>query len=395
MDKLIHLILLSGLVCIPGSLAENLALNGSVTQSSTYSTWEASNAIDGVRYGPDASTYCSSTSSESDPWWRLDLLDVYNISTVIITAHDDYMAETSGAEIRIGNSLDNNGNNNPICAVTPDPVTNNTVSYSCGVMVGRYVNVVMTGRTSYLTLCEVEIYGTENLAFRGTATQSSTYYNWEVQHAIDGVRYGDVSTYCAGTESESNPWWRLDLLDVYNISTVIITAHDDYMGEINGAEIRIGNSLDNNGNNNSICAVTPDPLPGNTVSLSCGVMEGRYVNVILSGRTSYLTLCELEVYGSENLGFKGTATQSSAYSLTWTALHAIDGVSNGPDPDPGTYCSSTANESDPWWSLNLLDVYNISTVIITARPDCCVDQTNGAEIRIGNSLENNGNNNPM
>ncbi|KAI7814514.1 FBP32II precursor, partial [Triplophysa rosa] len=163
-DKLIHLILLSGLVCFPGSLAENLALKGTATQSSTYPEWLAQYAIDGVRYGPDAyaSPFCSATetSSESNPWWRLDLLDVYNISTVIITAHDDYLSQANGAEIRIGNSLVNNGNNNPICAVTPDPLPNNTVSYSCGVMEGRYVNVILSGRKAYLTLCEVEVYET-------------------------------------------------------------------------------------------------------------------------------------------------------------------------------------------------------------------------------------------
>ncbi|XP_057194185.1 fucolectin-like [Triplophysa rosa] len=157
MDKLIHLILLSGLLCVSGSLAGNLALKGTATHSSTYYDWAAQNAIDGVKYG-DA--YCSSTSSDSNPWWRLDLLDAYSISTVIITAHDNYLGETTGAEIRIGHSLDNNGNNNPICAVTPDPLPGNTVSLSCNGMEGRYVNVVRSGRTSYLTLCEVQVYET-------------------------------------------------------------------------------------------------------------------------------------------------------------------------------------------------------------------------------------------
>ncbi|XP_057194067.1 fucolectin-1-like [Triplophysa rosa] len=161
MDKLIHLILLSGL-CIPGSLAENLAFKGTVTQSSTYLTWLPQHAIDGVRYGPDPDdvTYCSATTSESDPWWRLDLLDYYDIGTVIITARpDEHLEQTNGAEIRIGNSLDNNGNNNPICAVTSDPLPGQTISYSCHGMEGRYVNVIMPGRTSHLTLCEVEVYG--------------------------------------------------------------------------------------------------------------------------------------------------------------------------------------------------------------------------------------------
>ncbi|XP_057190779.1 uncharacterized protein LOC130554877 [Triplophysa rosa] len=392
MDKLIHLILLSGLVCNPGSLAENLALKGTTTQSSTYSTWAAQNAIDGVRYGPDASTHCTSTSSESNPWWRLDLLDVYNISTVIITAHKSHLNAASGAEIRVGNSLDNNGNNNLVCAVTPDPLSGNTETYSCHGMEGRYVNVILSGDKNNLTLCEVEVYGTENLALKGTATQSSTLYDRLPVRAIDGVRHGtDTNAYCSTTQHQSDPWWRLDLLDEYEIKSVIITARSDgYLDQTSGAEIRIGNSLDNNGNNNPICAVTPVFQHGYTISFSCHGMVGRYVNVVKPGLAFTVSLCEMEVYKTENLAFKGTTTQSS---FTWVSQYAMDGQKYG--TDTGSYCSATLYESNPWWRLDLLDYYNISTVIITARSDCCVDQTNGAEIRIGNSLVNNGNNNPI
>ncbi|KAI7814517.1 hypothetical protein IRJ41_020644, partial [Triplophysa rosa] len=283
---------------IPPQSCNNVAFKGTATQSSIYNTRVAQNALDGKRYGSGEAEYCSVTLSDSNPWWRLDLLDVYNISTVIITARSDgYLDQTSGAEIRIGNSLENNGNNNPICAVTPDPLPGDTVSYSCRGMMGRYVNVVMTGRTAHLSLCEVEVYETENLAVKGTATQSSTYLNtWVPQHAIDGVRYGDA--YCSATTTLSDSWWRLDLLDVYNIGTVIITAHDNYLDQTNGAEIHIGNSLDNNGNNNPICAVISGLQSRHTVTYSCGVMKGRYVNVVMTGRLSFLILCEVEVYGT-------------------------------------------------------------------------------------------------
>ncbi|KAI7814579.1 hypothetical protein IRJ41_021836, partial [Triplophysa rosa] len=391
-DKLIHLILLSGEYTSHHHLniihaVNNLALKGTVTQSSTQSAWVAQRAIDGKRYG---SAFCSATANESNPWWRLDLLDVYNISTVIITARSDCCPERiNGAEIRIGNSLDNNGNNNPICAVTSGFLAGHTISYSCHGMEGRYVNVVMTGITSHLALCEVEVFGTENLALKGTVTQSSTYYTMVAQHAIDGKRYGP-GPYCFATSTQSDPWWRLDLLEVVNISTVVITALNNLFYQTSGAEIRIGNSLDNNGNNNTICAVTPDPLTENTVSYSCHGMEGRYVNVVMTGQTNNLALCEVEVYGTENLAFRGAATHSST---PWEAPRAIDGERYG--LDTYTYCSATTSESNPWWRLAIQDYYDIDTVIITARSDCCEDQTNGAEIRIGNSLENNGNNNPI
>ncbi|KAI7814670.1 hypothetical protein IRJ41_023551 [Triplophysa rosa] len=355
MDKLIHLILLS----------ENLAIKGQATQSSTYLIWSAPHAIDGVRHGPDPDTvtYCSATGYEISPWWRLDLLDVYNINTVLITARSDgALDQTNGAEIRIGNSLENNGNKNPICAVTSDFQTSQTLTYSCHGMEGRYVNVVMTGRTSHLALCEVEVYDADNLAFNGTVTQSSIYFGHGAQFAVDGIRYGSHSPpYCSITSFESNPWLRLDLVNIYDISTVIITSRSDgYLDQTNGAEIRIGNSLENNGNDNPICAVVSGLLARHTVSFSCHGMEGRYVNVIIPGRTSHLTLCEVEVYGKRHrktfflrLKFSSSvdgaaesnsilhqlqsalASHISDFNLSWTQLPEKE---EEPEEDGGRKC---------------------------------------------------------
>ncbi|XP_073715443.1 fucolectin-4-like [Misgurnus anguillicaudatus] len=133
----------------------------------------------------------------------------------------------------------------------------------------------------------------ENLALRGQAVQSSLYSNWVAARAIDT----SPST-CSCTEVyTSNPWWRLDLLDSYYISRVIITNRRDCCPErLDGAEIHIGNSLENNGNNNSRCAVLYGVAAGQSVSVSCDNMKGRYVNVIIPGRNKILTICEVEVY---------------------------------------------------------------------------------------------------
>ncbi|XP_057191910.1 uncharacterized protein LOC130555522 isoform X2 [Triplophysa rosa] len=302
MDKLIHLILLSGLVSIQGNLdtsQENLAFNGTATQSSNFLACVAQKAVDSDRYG-DTYTYCSITVKESNPWWRLDLLDVYDISTVIITARSDCCVDqTNGAEIRIGNSLDNNGNNNPICAVIPNLQLGTSIIFSCNGMKGRYVNVFMP-TVQQLSLCEVEVYRSENLAFKGTATQSSTHHYWAAANTIDGVRYGPgLATSCSVTESENNPWWRLDLLDEYAIRTVILSNRGDTSPEqTNLAEIRIGNSLDNNGNNNPRCAVISGLPLKSTVSYSCNGMVGRYVNVVMPA-VQCLSLCEVEVYETD------------------------------------------------------------------------------------------------
>ncbi|XP_073718460.1 uncharacterized protein [Misgurnus anguillicaudatus] len=356
--------------------AEDLALRGRAVQSSTAYGWEASNAIDNLPLT------CTHTDTSDNPWWRLDLLDSYYISTVVITNRKDCCAERlNGAEIRIGNSLENNGNNNPRYAVLNGVAEGQSVSVSCHNTNGRYVNVIIPGSSKILSLAKVEVYQAEDLALRGRAVQSSTAYGWEASNAID-----NLPLTCTHTDTSDNPWWRLDLLDSYYISTVVITNRKDCCAErLNGAEIRMGNSLENNGNNNPRYAVLNGVAEGQSVSVSCHNTNGRYVNVIIPGSSKILSLAKVEVYQAEDLALRGRAVQSST-AYGWEASNAIDNL-------PLT-CTHTDTSDNPWWRLDLLDSYYISTVVITNRKDCCAERLNGAEIRIGNSLENNGNNNP-
>ncbi|KAJ8007601.1 hypothetical protein DPEC_G00095720 [Dallia pectoralis] len=92
----------------------NVALNGVAALSSRFKGVEASKAIDGDRTSHYCSGSCTSTLKETNPWWRVDLREVYRVSTVSLTNRQDCCSERlDGAEIRIGNSLENNGLNNP------------------------------------------------------------------------------------------------------------------------------------------------------------------------------------------------------------------------------------------------------------------------------------------
>uniref|UniRef100_A0A8B9GT03 Fucolectin tachylectin-4 pentraxin-1 domain-containing protein n=1 Tax=Astyanax mexicanus TaxID=7994 RepID=A0A8B9GT03_ASTMX len=132
---------------------KNLALLGKATQSNLVENpWSAYglpyNAIDGNHnsYFPDAS--CTHTTAQSNPWWRVDLLYKYKITSITITNRGDCCAERlNGAEIRVGNSLYNNGNSNT-------RYCNSRFNVS-----GRYVTVILPGQGRILTLCEVEVYG--------------------------------------------------------------------------------------------------------------------------------------------------------------------------------------------------------------------------------------------
>lgn len=98
-------------------------------------------------------------------------------------------------------------------------------------------------------------------------------------------------------------------------------------------------------------------------------------------------------FPEENVALRGRATQSSQFSFEGAADKAIDGNRHGVYPDGS--CSHTKSQTDPWWRVDLLDVYRVTSVNVTNRQDAHVDRIKGAEIRIGNSLENNGKSNPL
>ncbi|XP_026056124.1 uncharacterized protein LOC113041681 isoform X1 [Carassius auratus] len=291
-------------------LTGNLALNAKVVQSSLgHPQGAAEHAVDGNSNSNYGKGSCTHTKGEFNPWWRADLGNVYSISNVSITNRADCCKERiRGAQVRIGNSLENNGNNNQLVA-TVLTVPDGTVEFAFEPVNGQYVNIFLPGNNEILTLCEVEVFAEEdkplyicvprNLALGGEAVQSSTYSDLAAAHnAVDGNR---ESLYmlgsCSHTNGDKDPWWRVDLLDVYRVTRVSITNRGDCCEKrIEGVQIRIGNSLENNGNNNELVA-TVGPIPlGNTKTFEFSPVSGRYVNLIVPGRNEYLTLCEVEVY---------------------------------------------------------------------------------------------------
>ncbi|KAM6936358.1 uncharacterized protein PEZ65_006497 isoform 1-T2 [Lycodopsis pacificus] len=288
---------------------QNVALRGKATQSHRNPDLYgfAHNAIDGNRESNYEAGSCSVTVEQSYPWWRVDLLESYIVTSITVTNRGDCCEERiNGAEIHIGNSLEYNGAANPVAGVISHipPGRSLKITFTRRVE-GRYVTVVLPGSKRILTLCEVEVYGYraptgENLALQGKASQSSLYSTGVANNAIDGNRASNWNqASCTFTNADFNPWWRLDLGKTHKVFSVNITNRKDYLPQrLNGAQILIGDSLENNGNNNPRCAVISSIPGGFTENFQCNGMDGRYINVVIPGRSEYLTLCEVEVYGS-------------------------------------------------------------------------------------------------
>ena len=90
------------------------------------------------------------------------------------------------------------------------------------------------------------------MALGGTAIQSTTLYSQgKAEHAIDGNSDPDwYHDSCTHTESQAKPWWRLELPGVYRVSEIQVTNRNDVRERLNNVQILIGNSLENNGNDN-------------------------------------------------------------------------------------------------------------------------------------------------
>ncbi|XP_051263505.1 fucolectin-1-like [Dicentrarchus labrax] len=288
---------------------QNVALRGKATQSDRLVSafGSAYNAIDGNRESNYLSGSCTQTAEQNNPWWRVDLLEPYIVTSIIITNRGDCCSERiDGAEIHIGNSLQDGGITNPVVGVISRIPGGRSLKMTfTGLVQGRYVTVALPGSKKILTLCEVEVYGYraptgENLALQGKATQSSLHhFLGDASHAIDGNRASawDQGS-CIHTNNDFNAWWRVDLGKTHKVFSVNVTSYRESFLRLNGAEIRIGDSLENNGNNNPRCAVISGLTGGFTGNFACNGMDGRYVNIVIPGKTIYLLLCEVEVYGS-------------------------------------------------------------------------------------------------
>uniref|UniRef100_UPI00398F17D7 fucolectin-like n=1 Tax=Pristiophorus japonicus TaxID=55135 RepID=UPI00398F17D7 len=156
---------------------------------------------------------------------------------------------------------------------------------------------------AFACLCVVfhTINSQENLASDVRASQSTTNRHLaQADNAIDGNNDCNFSHgSCSKTRRQRNPWWRVDLGRRFHVFVVRITSGCRRSESLNGAVIRVGDSLEDDGNTNSICANITAISRGQPTAFSCASVGliGRFVNIILPTRRRSLTLCEVEVFG--------------------------------------------------------------------------------------------------
>ncbi|XP_035684615.1 uncharacterized protein LOC118421436 [Branchiostoma floridae] len=143
-----------------------------------------------------------------------------------------------------------------------------------------------------------------NVAVGKSATQSSTHrYDplYEAGKAVDGDRgtNGAEGSYqCTHTSRQYQPWWKVDLAGVYTVNRVSILNKGDCCGErLRNVLVRVGPNQDITQNDQCGETYPTTPVNGEVIVVYCNPpMSGRYVSIELSGRTDYLSVCEVEVF---------------------------------------------------------------------------------------------------
>lgn len=229
-----------------------------------------------------------------------------------------------------------------------------------------------------------------NLALGQPTQQSSDAHGRFSDKAVDGNtdgRWGSHSV--THTNFDRNPWWEVDLGDEFFLDHIIISNRADCCEEqLKVFDIMFGYYDYDQiiGNNPSIAwetlSITEEDFKDykvleveNKIIVPLADFKRNYraakVRISLpdNGKTRALSLAEVEVFGELTNVAKDRPTQQSSNAHGRTSENAVDGNTDG--SWNGASVTHTNFETDPWWEVDLGDVYNISHIIIYNRTDCC------------------------
>jgi FkbM family methyltransferase len=151
----------------------------------------------------------------------------------------------------------------------------------------------------------------ENLALNKPAQQSSLS-KWsqpsDAQGAVNGIKTGGFNFH---TDKDINPWWQVDLQDVYRLSEVrVYNRVDSGCDRVSNLQVSVSQDGYNwqqvyfNESNSIFGGIDGDPL---IVPIDCQI--GRYIRLQLN-EENYFHLDEVEAYG-QKVSTSGNSTEST------------------------------------------------------------------------------------
>ena len=280
---------------------ENLALTGIATQVSTAYGGDASRAIDGNTNGSynGGNSVTHTLNSETNAWWQVDLGRNVYLGDVIVHNRTDGSLGSRLSNYSVS-VIDSNGNTTFSQSFTTAPSPSTIINTSDAF--GQIVKIQLD-QSGPLSLAEVEVFKSSNLALSGVATQVSTDYGGDASRAIDNNTdgsYGNNSV--THTESnESAAWWEVYLGAEKNIGDINIFNRTgrNYGDRLSDFTVSV---IDINGNTTFSQVVTTAPNPSLIVDASGAI--GNKVKIQLN-ESGPLSLAEIQVFEFNTLSKSG------------------------------------------------------------------------------------------
>jgi hypothetical protein len=288
----------------------NLASRGHAEQSCTYKQYHAGLAIDGSKNSNFDKGSVSSTCCKTGPqWWSVTLPRGSEsfIGEIIIYNRRDLQARLSDFTVEVIGS-DGKTVWEHLQAAPVDDMLKLEVEYGT---IGREVKITMNNQVC-LQLAEVEVMGFETMSASPTPTFTNLALNQPTfmectlgdhvgARATDGNTNGSLDAgSVAHTCVTEDPWIMVDLGSYKTVVDVIIYNRLDKCckDRLNNFEIQIMDE-----NTDITETIFYDGLVDDLMSFHFDHVRGRFVRIQMTGgRTDFLHIAELEVYGYEGSG---------------------------------------------------------------------------------------------
>ena len=145
-----------------------------------------------------------------------------------------------------------------------------------------------------------------------TAYQTSTAYGGMAEKALVDLNASNWGVdQCTHTQTQTNPWWRVDFGRLVNVNAIRVFGRTDCCYDrLQGFQVRVGSNHmvpqqnpachhESNEPMQPISEPAPQP-PKFYTDVNCSSpMHGRYVYIQIPGGNRILSLCQVQVWGRE------------------------------------------------------------------------------------------------
>jgi hypothetical protein len=295
----------------PEPQPDNIALFKPAKQINTFGAGHANRAVDGNTDGHWHRGSVSHTNGSENPWWEVNLLEEYDITSITVYNRTDCCPDRlQNFVIRVSEQKFEGNYGGEI--YNSDKSTFENSKTFTKTARGRYVRIYLEG-SGILSLAEVVINGkpvnpnrnlrkNENIALGKRARQSSVHDRATANRANDDDRDGRWSHGSVmHTKADRQAFWEVDLGKNYLVKEIkVFNRTDSYRERLDGFNIYVTKEIVNGSEQRKNPFAADEKKFDTKYKSFTNTQVGRYVRIEINrDQPHYLHLAEVEVYGTE------------------------------------------------------------------------------------------------